>query len=54
MLTLISCSFPARPVFVRSYSRDKLDTLVDFPLTGLDMGPYLLPQVCPLCAWYDV
>lgn len=41
----ISHSFPARPVFVRSYSRDKLDTLVDFPLTGLDMGPYLLPQV---------
>lgn len=29
----------------RSYSRDKLDTLVDFPLTGLDMAPYLLPKV---------
>lgn len=24
------------------YSRDKLDTLVDFPLRGLDMAPYLL------------
>ena len=33
-----------------SYSRDKLDTLVDFPLTGLDMAPYLLPKVRVYCA----
>ena len=26
------------------YSRDKLDTLVDFPLRDLDMAPYLLSR----------
>ena len=29
---------------LRSYSRDKLDTLVEFPLERLDMSPYLLPR----------
>ncbi len=32
----------APPWATRRYSRDKLDTLVHFPLKGLDMSPYLL------------
>lgn len=35
-------SFPS--CCCRRYSRDKLDTLVDFPLRDLDMAPYLLSR----------
>lgn len=39
------------------WKRDKIDTPVDFPLTGLDLGPYMMPgalQVCGACSSFDV